>query len=417
MDDNFSERFQRSLADIQRLSRLVQRATSTGSGAELRVTRLAVERVNEDVRAGLEGMARENAELKQGQVQLRIEQEKQTAALNRLSDKEIIRTLAQEVWRQAGISGTALLVGQRRNGSHGRSLEDAGIDTNLLLTAAVPDGTGVFQGDGDEDTQITVTYISRLVERLLGSVSRGVRVIDVGHPSGLALDQRVAVALERWTLENASTLLYLEAAAYSAEARSPQVTVAAARIVETADKIGLPTLSFFCDTLVTGEAEHLASESEVANVSPPLLGLVYSLIFQLTQLVPPLTNMGSLIAISQVASLEASIASWPLALQILSKLLVVAPPFLLCVIDSFHAFETPEMSSMPTSELLSVFQNAMEAEQKVLKVLFTNSRRAFSLVQAIPWERRVIIEGIRTAGIGRGQVPAGRAFVNLNMTL
>ena len=416
MDDNFSERFKSSLADIQRLSRLVQRATSTGSGAELRVTRLAVERVNEDVRAGLEGIARENAELKQGQAQLRIEQEKQTAALNRLSDKEIIRTLAQEVWRQAGISGTALLVGQRRNGLHSRSLEDADINMNLLLTAAVPDRPEDRQGDGDEERQITVTDISRLVERLLDSVSRGVRVIDVSHPSGLALDQRVAVALERWTLENASTLLYLEAAAYSAEARSPQVTVAATRIVETADKIRLPTLSFFCDTPLTGEAGNLtSSDNGIANVSPPLLGLVYSLIFQLTQLLPPLTNIGSLISISQVASLETSVASWPLALQILSKLFAVAPPFLLCVIDSFHAFEGPELDSMRTGELLSVFQTAMEAKQKVLKVLFTNSKRAFLLVQAIPWERREIIEGVRTAGIGRGQVPAGRAFMNLNM--
>ena len=414
LDDNFSERFKRPLADIQRLSRLVQRATSTGSGAELRVTRLAVESGNEDVRIGLEGVARENAELRRSQAQLEMQQKKQTSALERLSEKEVIRALAEEVWRQAGLSGTSLLVGQRINSQDDRSAEDA--HSHSRISAATDDQNKV-RGDGDEEKQLSVIDVSRLIERLLGSVARGVRVLNVGYPSALALDQRVAVVLERWTLDNASTLFYLEAAAYSAEARSPEVTVAAARIVETADKIGLPTMSFFCDIPPGSDADRPASNDEATSVSPPLLGLVYSLIFQLTQLLPPLTNIGSLIVASQVSSLNASFTSWPLALEILAKLLTVAPDFLLCVVDGFYAFETPEMDSTPIREFLNVFQNAMDMRQRVLKVLFTNSRRAFSLVQAIPSERREIIEGMRTAGSGRGRVPAGRAIVDLRMNI
>lgn len=413
LDDNFSERFKKPLADIQRLSRLVQRATSTGSGAELRVTRLAVERIDEDVRVGLEGIARENAELRQSQAQLRVEQEKTTAALERLSDKGMITTLAQEVWRQAGISGTALLVGQRNNGNGDR--EDVGIFSDLRITAAAVDGQESCRDNGGEGRQLAIADVSRVVERLLDSASRGIRVIDVGQPPALALDQRIAVALERWTLGSASTLLYLEAAAYSAEARLPQTTVAAARIVDTADKLGLPTISFFCDIPPTGENDHRASGDEAGSVSPPLLGLVYSLIFQLTQLLPSLTNIASLLNVSQINSLEASFTSWPLALQILSKLLDVGPPFLLCVVDGFHAFEIPDIDSTPTRDLLGVFQNAMKFEQRVLKVLFTDSRRAFSLVQAIPWDKREIVEGTRRAGSGGGQASAGRTFVNLRM--
>lgn len=417
LDDNFSERFKRPLADIQRLSRLVQRATSTGSGAELRVTRLAVESGNEDVRVGLEGVARENAELRRSQAQLKIQQEKQTSALERLSEKEVIRALAEEVWRQAGLSGTSLLVGQRMNSQDDQSAEDAHSHSRISYIAAATDDQNKVRGDGDEERQLSVNDIARLVERLLGSVSRGVRVLNIGYPSALALDQRVAVVLERWTLDNASTLFYLEAAAYSAEARSPEVTVAAARIVETADKIGLPTISFFCDIPPGSDADHRGSDDEAASVSLPVLGLVYSLIFQLTQLLPPLTNIGSLVVASQVSSLNASFTSWPLALEILAKLLTVAPDFLLCVVDGFYAFETPEMDSTTIRELLNVFQNAMGTRQKVLKVLFTNSRRAFSLVQAIPSERREIIEGMRRAGSGRGRVPAGRAIVDLRMNV
>ena len=415
LDEKFSERFKGPLADIQRLSRLVQRATSRGSGAEIRVTRLVAETTNEDVRAGLEGVAREQAELRESTAQLGVRQEKQIALLQRLTDKDVIEVLAQEIWRRAGISGAQLLVGQRRNDQDNRSLEDTQSHHPHLVTAATPDGQEEARGYEDQGRQLTIVDASRLVERLLSSICRGVRVIDVGCPPGLALDQRIAIALERWTLiQDASTLLYLEAAAYSAEARLPQVTVAAARIVEAADKIGLPTLSFFCDdSLSESGPNHLGLDDGEASVSPPLLGLVYSLIFQLTQLLPPLTNIGSLITASQIASLNASITSWPLALQILSQLLTVAPSFLLCVVDGFHAFESTGTDLTPTRELLSVLQKAMEVEQKVLKVLFTDSRRAFSLVQTLPMERREIIEGRRRAGNGRASVPAGRTFVDL----
>lgn len=381
------------------------------------MTRLAVERVTEDVRAGLEGVARENAELRRSQAQLKLEQEKQVSTLDRLSDKEVIKALAQEVWRQAGISGTALLVGQRMNSLDSRCPESRHSKFGIPVATAAKDGREGPQGDGDEERQFSINDVSKLVERLLGSVTRGIRLLEVGGPSVLALDQRVAVALERWTLDNVSSLFYLEAAAYSAEARLPQVTVAAARIVDTADKIGVPTISFFCDIPPGSEADQSLSDDEVVSVSPPLLGLVYSIIFQLTLLLPPLTDIGSLLTASQVASLNTSFGGWPIALEILSKLLTMAPPFLVCVIDGFYAFENPGMDSMPTHELLSVLQNAMEEEQKVLKVLFTNSRRAFSLVQAIPQERREIVEGTRTAGSGRGRMSAGRAVLDLRMDM
>lgn len=87
------------------------------------------------------------------------------------------------------------------------------------------------------------------------------------------------------------------------------------------------------------------------------------------------------------------------------------------MIDGFHAFEAFGTDSKSTRELLSVFQNAMELEHKVFKVLFTDSRRAFSLVQALPRESREIVEGMRRAGSGRGQVQAGRAFINLRMDM
>ncbi len=46
-----------------------------------------------------------------------------------------------------------------------------------------------------------------------------------------------------------------------------------------------------------------------------------------------------------------------------------------------------------------------------------DSRRAFSLVRVIPWEKREIVEGTRRAGSGGGQASADRTFVNLRMDI
>ena len=408
LDDNFSERFKRPLAEIKRLSGLVQRAASSGSGAEVRVTRLAIEDATEDVRVGLQGLARDNAELRQMHAQMLTEQEKTTAAMNRFHEPGMIKTILTELWHSAGFGGTALLIGQKRNMREDLSIDEVASDSRFRMTAgAESDQEHKWEQESDE---LKINDVSCLLERLLRIISRGVRVVDVGCTPNVTFDQRITTSLEQWTLGNVSTLLYLEAESECALAHLPQVTVAAARIVDGAEQVRVPTISFFCDVEPTNDFQYQASNDEMAT---PLLGLVYSLTFQLTNLLPPLMCVGSLMTSSEAASLKASSSSWHSALRMLSSLLTVAPPFLICVIDGFHAFESPDLDPAATRELLSVFQKAIEVEHKIFKVLFTSSRRAFTLIREVPWERSEIIQGFRTGGIG--SVPAGRAFLDFEM--
>ena len=202
-------------------------------------------------------------------------------------------------------------------------------------------------------------------------------------------------------------ILYLEAGLHCIEARLPQVTVAAAKVVNAAEKVKIPTISFFCDASPLGDAHYHQTREEGTS---PLLGLVHSLIYQLTKLIPPLTNVGHLVASPQAGSLEASFTNWSSTLKLFQDLLEMAPPYLLCIIDGYHAFENPTLDSSPTHELFEVFQKAERMQNKVFRLLLTNSRRAFSLVKEVPLDQCEIIEGLGRPGNGRGR-PAGRVFM------
>ena len=397
--------------NLHRLSQVVRRAAASGQGAELRVARLGVEGGNEDLRAGLSGIARENAELRLNQERIMLEQKKQTAAIENLADPEAIQAMHEQLWLKAGLSGTALLLGQKENEDAERFESVDVTQTQLLITTGdeVAPDTDTGAADTVFQRQHTMVEIAQSIEPLLNSITLGVRAIDPMFPPSMSFDQRITIPLERWTLAKTSTILYLESSAMCTEPHLSQLTAAASRIVDSAAQLSIPTISFFCDiprTLPYSEGHNSAQQENI-------LGLIYSLTFQLTQIIPPLTETQLPFQFSQLASLDLQKTSWTAALQLFTHLLELAPPLLILVIDGFHALESIATNPDHTHEFAAVLQKAMGAEGKVFKVLFTDSKRGFSLINEIPMQNREIIEGVRRSGMGRsgGRVSAGRGFV------
>ena len=408
LDQNFSSRFTQPLTEIKRLSGLVQRATARGSGAETRFTRLAVEDVTEDLRAGLQGLARETAEIRRFRDEILMKQEQTIAAVNSLRNPEAREEKAALMWQSLGISGTVLLLEQNVHSKGGRLIEGTGSPSQTRLLTIPMHGQEEASG---YDDMLTISKFSIMIEPILDSITQGVRLVDVDCSLALTLDQRVAIALKSWTLSTASTLLYLEAEFQCIEARLPQVTVAAARMIKGAEQINVPTISFFCDVPAPNDIPDQQTNSGKAT---SFLGLIHSLIYQLTNLIPPLTDVGDVVPFSQAASLETSLASWSSSLRILSSLLTIAPPLLLCIIDGYFAFESPNSDAVATRELLRVLQKTVDTKDKVFKVLFTNSRRAFSLVQEVSWNQSEIVEGHGRPGDGWAAL-SGRTFVDFDL--
>ena len=219
------------------------------------------------------------------------------------------------------------------------------------------------------------------------------RFLILRVPPALAFDQRITIALERWTRVKSSTLLYLEAGAFCGEVRLPQVSVGAARIVVAAGQLKLPTIEFFCDVALQSNFPSSSTNSNVQITAAPILG--------------------PLIDLSQVECVDEAISSFPKALDLSSQLSTLAPPFLICVIDGFHVFEPSTNNTTHTWDFLGVIKWSLGWKQKVFKVLFTDSKRAFSSVPEIPSETREIVESLKARGSGRAGPPAGRASADL----
>ena len=415
LNEGFADRFTTAVDNLKNLSRLVQRAVSCGSGAETRVTRLAVEGVEDDLRAGFQGLAREQRELRHGQKMLQIAQAKHTAALERLQDPKNFEALANHLWNRIGSSGMALLVGQKENMETDKKF-------TFQLTAIedqgrIPDGSEEFINDDRHveglDDLPAISSLSQTLEQLLPLIPQGARNLDLHIPPAITFDQRISIALERWVKSKKSTLLYLEAEAPCAQARMPHVSIAAARIVGAAEEMNLQTISFFCGVPSDGGTVSSTVATRVDKAAP-ILGLLYSLMFQLLGVIPTASGTSPPIDDIQAASLDGTIASLEKAIGIFSRLLASSPPFLICVIDSFHVFESSVNDTTHTRDLLTVIRKSLEAEGKVIKFLFTDSKRAFSLLPEVPSACREIVEGVRRVGVGRMGPPAGRGFADLS---
>ncbi|KAL9039294.1 MAG: hypothetical protein Q9214_004935 [Letrouitia sp. 1 TL-2023] len=257
LQDNFSDRFENALTNLHRLSQLVMRAAVSGQGAELRVTRLAVEDVNKDLRAGLSGIAHDNAEI-------RLTQDRLMLGLKHLANPETMQRKNTQLWHQVGLSGTALLLGQKENEDPKNTEDQVAITSSAFQVSTKASDqqlSNEYLEDEPSEIQPTIHEIRQSMEPFLDILIQGVRVVDTNFPLPMAFDNRVFIALERWTLSQRSTILYLEFLSMSIGRHSPQVTAAACKTVNSAAQLSIPVISFFCSrpTFVPQPAGHHTS--------------------------------------------------------------------------------------------------------------------------------------------------------------
>lgn len=111
MNENFLQRFEAETKNIVRKSEHIKRKAAQMSMAEQRVTRLTLEESSKDLRVGLEGILRENAETKYyarqfaDQFEMQRKEQREERANNALLYESLIKLLtdAVESNRERGI--------------------------------------------------------------------------------------------------------------------------------------------------------------------------------------------------------------------------------------------------------------------------------------------------------------------------
>ncbi|KAF3407889.1 hypothetical protein DPV78_000636 [Talaromyces pinophilus] len=153
------------------------------------------------------------------------------------------------------------------------------------------------------------------------------QIYPFGRDQRLEISSSIAKALFDWTQTNPSLPLAIEG---SQPLGLPgRLTLVSACYITVARKRNIPVISHFC------------ASSPRTDKKAGLIALVYSLIRQLIELVPPMLDCDSNCDLSgeRFRRLNGTIGSWNDALAILDTLLRYTPPVLFCVIDALDVLE------------------------------------------------------------------------------
>ena len=412
LHEGFKQKFEDSLQNIVVLSKKIQRAAQQGANAEQRVTRLTVEELRIEVNDtrvglvdGLRDFAREQRDLLQEvAAQTKIMQEqnelghKETQNMIQASMAQIMRS--RTFWRDMiAANAVPLLQNEFVNATYHQqnqmSIAYYGGNPNTQtdqLAGLVTHGPTHIPPMASKPGTLKIRDLVEWSVALLDYVQRGAGFQTLSdEETPIFFDRRVVMELDAWLqVEEESKLLYLESPKY--------VTAAATRVVLSAGGTDppIPCASFFC------KAQEFEDESEVQTPEvDPLLGVVYSLIYQILRCLPPLTEQTLITSKDRFTDLDSTLSSWDLALDLLKDTLSLVPSLMIIVIDGLLAFEEEHEYEM--KDLLDVLRKQMDVEGKVLKVLITTDRMLFSVTEELERDEMVILN----AGTqqSRGMIP------------
>ncbi|KAI1617727.1 hypothetical protein EDD36DRAFT_10542 [Exophiala viscosa] len=407
MHDGFHKQFASALENVQRLSEAVGRTSDIAAAAEGRYTRLTVEDLRRDIEDQRAGLSGEMRAIAQSLVDQFAAQARRLEEQNRLNHEETRRQILAALYQQVqdtqasfkaiADSGKNLLQENVRTDIHDQFMDENGkqllyVQRNFLAyeSNSGTDKSQAFQKGGPEQR---ILQMRSQVEKLLVYVSEGGRTLD--EPAELlpqTTHERVAIALGNFLEATSSTMLYLE---YSSMLGNvPEISLVANRLVLSADALRAPIISFFCLQNSSQETEENLRDNN------PLVGLIYSLTYQLLDLIPATGNQTGISIDADFGNLDGT--SWEGALHVFSKVLTLMPPLMLCVIDGVEEFEAER--GFEVEQLVKVLRNHVDDPSKTFKVLFTSSNRCFALLDSLQGgEIDIVDTSSHTFGGSRGR--------------
>ncbi|KAL1605009.1 hypothetical protein SLS60_004552 [Paraconiothyrium brasiliense] len=316
MNENFLQRFEAETENIVRKSEHTKRKAAQMSMAEQRVTRLTLEESSKDLRVGLEGVLRENAETKYyarqfaDQFEMQRKEQREERANNALLYESLIKLLTDAVEskreRVPSLAIEESPSSKRRSLSRSSSREDviANRDQLVLDSAVLED---FFHRDRVHldpslfgDTPTFSDAISALAEWTKDLVSRRMLCVSSNDFSGDVFN-------------------------------SPQSKLAA-QFIDFASVSKVPVISYFCE-LRRGERLRGGNSPEIQG----FVALVYSLLRQMIELLHMEFETSRNFCKEHFAELDGTLATWGVFKGLFRDVQSVLPGKMYCVIDGVYS--------------------------------------------------------------------------------
>lgn len=245
------------------------------------------------------------------------------------------------------------------------------------------------QGSRHKFTRVELQVSSKDLQDFFDNANQ---VYNFDPDAEIFADASVIESLQGWTRSLRSQVLAI-AGLHNTSFTGP-VSLISAYCTSLARQQKLPVISHFC--CLPREPPPAGS----TRARRGLIALTYSLIRQLTELVPPVLDYDSTCDLSadRFRKLDGTFKSWKEALSVLDTLLLFAPPILFCVIDGLDVLEDPSTDGC-IQLLVQVlvghpkFLTSVPVNRNTLfKILFTVARRPTSLLESLSESQVVFTE-------------------------
>ncbi|KAJ0421705.1 hypothetical protein BJY00DRAFT_103020 [Aspergillus carlsbadensis] len=208
------------------------------------------------------------------------------------------------------------------------------------------------------------------------------QLVDYQPDARVIMEDGAMEALQQWATDTYSQILAIGG---SPNPNVSNPALISACYANLALDIKLPVITHFCSRPPT-------SKNGMTLFQQGLIALVYSLIRQLIEHLPPVANGTSdrTIKAEQFADLDGTFASWKEVLSLMDTLLSFAPPLLICIVDGLDKLQHPSTDGYIRSLVRLFVSHARKPpdseagrQDVLLKALFTVSGPPDSLVETL----------------------------------
>lgn len=193
----------------------------------------------------------------------------------------------------------------------------------------------------------------------------------------MVIPGEVVTDIQEWITSPGSNLLWVEGPAFGEFGGA--LSCIGLRVSDAAKGLDLPCISFFAKMRYNFQAQGVERHDTV------LVAMLYSLIKQLAEVVPPTFDEDSGLTVQDFENIDGTRQSVPHALRILEILLSASPHGLICVVSAFELIDCRE-NLEPLVQMIQCFQT--QPPEKRVQTLIITQGNCLSLSKTTSWKER-----------------------------
>ncbi|KAK2601175.1 hypothetical protein N8I77_010643 [Diaporthe amygdali] len=369
-NEDLVERFEDDIKRISKSAERIRNLAQQSSRAEARYHRLETENADRDIRLGLRGLARQNAEIihdleviKRQQAQ--IEKHRQQEPRHQKQLGYNVKLFLEERTRHEHIAHYSLNI---VNPHQAEFLVQSGLQLEELDQVA------------EVSSSNEVALNSRHLEDFFSRDRVRLRAND---SASMPFEPEIIARITDWSKCEAVPMLWIDGPAMDCEEEHNPLTMLATQLIELTAASRLHVISYFCEISRTVK--------EVERETQATVALIYSLIRQLIELLPPEFEAPVDLSEARFRHLDGTLKSCDEAMRMFQGVLDLVPAAsVFCFIDGLHLMDDERVE-----ESLQLFLRQLRCGYGKLRVLFTTSGRSACLAKELKVEETLMIDSYR----------------------